>query len=123
MGEAKAAIRRAERGLELSHADQHSFYYLSFLGLAHYADGSYEAAVEWDRKALGQNPHFRAGLRVLAASLVALGRLDEAREAARDLLREQPSFRVSAYAPHCPWQDAETRETFLRRLVEAGLPE
>jgi adenylate cyclase len=123
MGDSEAAIARAERGLMLSPADQHAFYYLSFLGLAHYANGSYEAAVAWDRKALAQNPRFRAGLRVLAASLVALGRSQEAEAVARDLLTEQPSFRVSAYAPHCPWQDTQVRETFLKRLVEAGLPE
>jgi len=123
MGRAKEAIERATFGLALSPADQHAFYYLSFLGLAHYADESYEQAVEWDRRALGQNPHFRAGLRVLAASLVALGRRSEAQEIARALIREQPSFRVSVYAPQCPWQNAQTRETFLRRLVEAGLPE
>ena len=117
MGQAKAAIRRAELGLLLSPADRHAFYYLSFLGLAHYADESYEKAAEWERKALGQNSHFRAGLRVLAASLVALGRLEEAQAVARDLLQEQPSFRVSRYAPQCPWRDPAVRETFLSRLI------
>ena len=123
MGQAKAAIRRAELGLLLSPADRHAFYYLSFLGLAHYADESYEKAAEWERKALGQNSHFRAGLRVLAASLVALGRLEEAQAVARDLLQEQPSFRVSRYAPQCPWRDPAVRETFLSRRFQAGLPD
>jgi len=123
MGDAKEAVERAERGIALSPADRHAFYYLSFLGLAHYAGESYEAAVDCDRKAVGQNPHFRAGLRVLIASLVALGRLEEAQGVARALLAEQPSFRVSVYAPQCPWWDNEVRETFLRRLVDAGLPE
>lgn len=123
MGDAKEAVERAERGIALSPADRHAFYYLSFLGLAHYAGESYEAAVDCDRKAVGQNPHFRAGLRVLIASLVALGRLDEAKDAARALLAEQPSFRVSVYAPQCPWWDDEVRTTFLRRLIDAGLPE
>jgi adenylate cyclase len=123
MGQAKSAIARAEHGLKLSPADRHAFYYLSFLGLAHYANQTYEEAVEWDRKALGQNANFRAGLRVLAASLVALGRMEEARDVALALMREQPSFRVSAYAPYCPWRDAEVRSMFLERLVKAGLPE
>lgn len=123
MGDHKEAIERAERGIALSPADRHAFYYLSFLGLAHYAGESYEAAVDCDRKAVGQNPHFRAGLRVLIASLVALGRLDEAKDVARALLSEQPSFRVSVYAPQCPWCDNNIRETFLKRLLDAGLPE
>ncbi len=122
MGQSKAAIERARHGLMLSPADRHAFYYLSFLGLAYYADGSFEKAVEWERKALGQNAHFRAGLRVLAASLVAVGKLEEARDVGRTLLEEQPSFRVSIYAPQCPWRDTEVRETFLKRLLTAGLP-
>jgi adenylate cyclase len=58
----------------------------------------------------------------MAASLVALGRIEEAREVARDLMRVQPRFRVAAYIPRCPIKDPAQVTVFVERLKFAGLP-
>ena len=41
-GQTKAAIERAEMGMRLSPVDTQSFFYLLFLALAHYVNGTYE---------------------------------------------------------------------------------
>jgi adenylate cyclase len=60
-------------------------------------------------------------LRVLAASLAVLGRLDEAQQAASRVLLVHPEFRIAAWQersalPGEPWQ------TMAQRLRLAGLP-
>jgi adenylate cyclase len=123
LGETKTAIERAERALRLSPLDPLIFFYLHNLGMAHYVNGSYEDAVSWASKALMYKKTFRASLRVLATSPVALGRVSEAQQTARLLLEAQPDFRLSAYKLLCPFKDRDTRETFLYRLQSAGLPQ
>jgi adenylate cyclase len=120
MGEGRLAVERAEKGLRLSPVDTQSFFYLLLLGMAHYANGTFEEAVVWTRKSMGLNPHLCANLRVLTASLVALGQFDQAREIGAKLMEFQPRFRVSEYAELCPFR-ADLREEFLERLKEAGL--
>ncbi len=122
VGDAATAIGRAEWGLRLSPIDLRAFFYLSFLGIAHYAAGNFAEALVWAGRTRALNPAFHANLRVLAATLVALGRLEEAREVGAALLAEQPAFRLDAYAPRCPWRDPPTRTLFLERLEAAGLP-
>jgi adenylate cyclase len=122
LGETRIAIERGERGLRLSPLDPLIFFYLHNLGMAHYVNGSYEDAVSYGRKAAAHKRTFRANLRVLAGSLVALGMMAEAQEAAQILLEAQPDFRLSAYASLCPFKDRDIRELFLERLRLAGLP-
>jgi adenylate cyclase len=121
-GQAKSAIERAERGLRLSPADKQSFFYLLFLALAHYVDGTYDEAIIWARKSAALNPRLCSNLRWLIASLVAVGKLDEARHFGRVMLEVNPKFCLSAYEKWCPLQP-ELRTVLLTRLHSAGLPE
>jgi adenylate cyclase len=121
-GQSKAAIERAEMGMRLSPVDTQSFFYLLFLSLAHYVDGSYEEAIIWGRKSAGLNPRLCSNLRWLIASLVAVGELDEARHFARVFLDVSPEFRLSTYSKWCPLKP-ELRTKLIARLREAGLPE
>jgi adenylate cyclase len=121
-GQAKSAIERAEMGLRMSPMDTQSFFYLLFLGLAHYVNGTYDESIIWARKSAGLNPRLCSNLRWLIASLVATGHLDEARHHAQALLEVNPGFCLSAYAKWCPLKE-ELRKELLRRLHVAGLPE
>lgn len=122
VGEGRAAIERAEKGLRLSPVDTQSFFYLLFLAIAHYANGTYEEAVIWGRKSMGVNPRLCSNLRFLIGSFVGMGKLDEARNLARTLLGVQPRFCISTYARWCPLKDA-LRGEFLERLRQAGIPD
>lgn len=122
IGEAETAIERAEKGLRLSPLDTQSFFYLLFLTLAHYVQGSYDESIIWGRKSMGLNPRLCSNLRWLIGSFVALGKLDDARHIAQTLLDVQPRFRLSTYVHWCPLRD-DLRSIFLDRLRTAGIPE
>jgi len=121
-GQTKSAVERAERGMRLSPVDKQSFFYLLFLTLAHYVDGTYEESIIWGHKSAALNPRLCSNMRWLIASLVAVGKMDEARHFARTLLEVNPGFRLSTYEKWCPLQ-TELRRELLSRLQSAGLPE
>jgi len=121
-GDSAVALERAEKGLRLSPADTQAFFYLSFLTLAHYVNGTYEEALIWGYKGMSLNPRLCANMRWLCGSLVALGRNDEARSIGQSLLQVQPRFRLSEYAQLCPLR-SDMRSELLSRLRAAGLPD
>jgi adenylate cyclase len=122
IGDAPSALSRAERGLRLSPLDPDAFWYQTSLTLAHYASGNYEEAVVCGRKVAAAKPIFTANLRFLAASLAALGRQAEAREAAHLLLQLQPRFSARRFADGYAFRDEERRKRFGEQLILAGLP-
>jgi adenylate cyclase len=119
-GQTKPAVERAEMGMRLSPVDTQSFFYLLFLALAHYVNGTYDESIIWARKSTGLNPRLCSNLRWLIASLVAIGHLEEARHYAQALLDVNPGFSLSAYAKWCPLKE-DLREELLSRLHTAGL--
>jgi hypothetical protein len=92
------------------------------LAQAHYINGGYPEAIALARMAAGRNGGVAFNLRTLTASLVAVDRMDEARGAAQQLIRVQPSFRLSQYAPRCPFRGAVLAD-WIDRLRQAGLPD
>ncbi|WP_244549468.1 adenylate/guanylate cyclase domain-containing protein [Bradyrhizobium erythrophlei] len=120
--EGQSAITRAEQGLRLSPADTQAYFYLMFLGQAHYISGNFDEAVVWARKTAALNGRLSANLRVLAAAYVASGRGAEARAVAKTLLEIQPRFQLSAYSERCPFREG-LRERFIDHLRQAGLPD
>src|SRR5262249_22782642 len=94
IGDAREAIRRAEQGLRLSPLDPHVFLSHACFCLAFYVAGEHDEGARWGWKAREGNPKYTANLRFLAANLAASGRIDEAREVARELLAVEPSFQV-----------------------------
>ena len=122
IGDAKSAVGRAEQGIRLSPMDTQGAFYLSFLSQAHYVSGAYEEALIWARKSTTLSPRLCANLRTHAATLVALGQLDEARRVGTSLLQIQPRFRVSAYAERCPFEPT-LRAKFIDHLQQADLPQ
>ena len=69
-----------------------------------------------------ENPSFVASRRSLAASYARLGRLEEAREIARQILETNPDFTVSKWREIGPSSNPN-KEYFLESLRLAGLPE
>jgi len=90
------------------------------LGQALYVNGDYEQALEWVRSAVSRNDLVRFNQRLLIVTLSALGRREEAGEAARHLMQIQPDFRLSTYVTRCPFRGTAL-ETWLGHLRSAGL--
>lgn len=122
IGEGKLAIERAEQGVRLSPLDARTFWHEGLLAQAYYVNGDYDQALEWAESSVGRNQSIRFNLRTLIATLAALSRRKEAAEAARQLLRVQPDFRLRTYVKRCPFQ-GETLESWIKRLKWAGIPE
>jgi adenylate cyclase len=123
IGRTAEAVRNAERALRLSPFDQCIAYFHNFLGLAHYANGSYDEAVKWTKMSMAENPRYTANLRYLTAALAALDRLDEAREVAASLLRCEPGFSLSRFEKTLqPFRYPDIKARYLQHLRRAGLP-
>lgn len=121
IGDAPAGIARAERAIRLSPLDQQAFVNYQRLGMNHYLNGTYEDAIRWSRKAANLSARYGAAIRIVAASLVALGRVDEAQQVSRGHTRMLPRFRVSEYAPRCPFKEPQG-SLYVERLTAAGMP-
>jgi adenylate cyclase len=120
VGRTKQAIEQAERAIRLSPIDSYAFFKLMFLGQNHYLNGTFEDAIRWSRRSLNLNPRFGNVARVLAASLVAVGRVEEARRVAAHHSQILPGFRVSDYARRCPFKEPAA-SVYVERLREAGI--
>lgn len=120
VGKTDAAIARAERAIRLSPIDLQSFFKLCLLGQNHYLNGTFDDAIRWSRKSLNLNPRFGNAARVLAASLVAVGQLDEAQRVAEHHRQILPQFSVSEYARRCPFKEPAASQ-YVDRLRKAGI--
>jgi hypothetical protein len=72
------------------------------------------------RKAMAMNCRFTGGQRPLIASLVALGRVAEAREVAAAMLVLEPDFRVGPFMARYPLRDAARKAEYSARLEAAS---
>ena len=94
MGNTGKTIERAKQSLRFSPFDSLNFRAHSAVSIAHFYSGQYAEAVDEARAAIGSNPAFTIPRAVLAASLLRVGRIEEARLAARSVLDCEPSFKI-----------------------------
>ena len=93
------------------------------LAWAHYANGTFEAAVRWARLSATAAPAFTANLRALIASLIAAERLAEAHAAAAQMLALESDFSMTRYLrTRQPFAPGSIRDRFVSSLTEVGLP-
>jgi adenylate cyclase len=123
LGDGATGAQHAEYAVRLSPLGRDAYFYRSSLALAHYTDGAYADAVRWSRRALATNPLHSATLRILAASLAADGRREEARIVAGSILALQPRFSSSRFAANYAYRDAKRSAAFGEHLRLAGLPD
>ena len=123
LGQPEEALERLRNSWRLSPFDPLQFFFWGVAGFAEFIAGRYEAATVWLQKSLRDKPGHLAGQRNLAASLAQLGRLEEARAVAADLLSREPSFRISIFEAGYPLRRASDRERLIAGLRAAGLPE
>ncbi len=122
VGNGKAAVEMAVRGIRLAPQGPYRFWNEAILGQAHYVDGNYEEAAIWARRAVGRNGAVVFSLRTLITSLMALGKTEEAVAAGQQLMQLQPGFRMRRYEKLCPFR-GDALAAWLDRLRAAGLPE
>jgi TolB-like protein/Tfp pilus assembly protein PilF len=121
-GDTDTAIARAEQAVRLSPLGPDAYWHEHFLSLALYAGGRFEEAVAWGRLSAAHAPSNSSNLRTLAASLVAIGELDDARNVAAQLMQLAPNFNLSAFRRQTHFS-GEAALHHIERLRQAGLPE
>jgi adenylate cyclase len=122
-GHCEQAVTHARHALRLSPLDQNIFFFHSNLCLAHYGAGDFAEAARWGRLCLEENPRFSANMRLLAASLVGLGAVEEAKAVAAQMLSIEPQFSVAKWSRTLqPFRDPAIARLYAERLLQAGLP-
>jgi TolB-like protein len=133
IGAAKIYLGRAEENeahvndaLRLSPRDTNVHIWLMLAGFAKVCVGKDEEAVVLLRRSIEANRNYPLAHFVFAATLVHLGRLDEARAAVQAGLVLNPSFTVTRYRAGAPSDNPtflSQRERVLDGMRKAGVPE
>jgi adenylate cyclase len=124
MGHTLAICGRAEEGIQMVRRamrlnPHHPEWYWSMLAIALYAARRYEEALDaYRRIAVWKKPWHLARL---AACYAQLGRLDEARAQAAEVLRLDPGFRLSNVKLF--YRNPADAEASFEGMRKAGIPE
>jgi TolB-like protein len=113
--------------LRLSPRDVGVFAWLGVAGYAKDYLGRYEEAVAWQRRSIDANPNYPTSHFHLAIALAHLGRLEEARAAARVGLALDSRFTIASFLVAKRFSDSPAhlgwRERQADGLRKAGIPE
>ncbi|XWN30452.1 MAG: hypothetical protein ROR55_23675 [Devosia sp.] len=120
--EGALAVQNTEKARALSPLDPQRYYYDSLAATAHLANQDYETALSLADQSLTANRRHTSTLRVRTIALQMMGREDEAREAANELLAREPNLTVEAYTRTHPAKNYRTGKDWARALKHAGVP-
>lgn len=116
------AIGTFERALRLSPIDPMNFNNYVGIGSAHEVAQEYDEAATFYRRALQERPNARWIYRNLAASLSGAGRVEEARQAYAEMMRNYPDLTVSKFKQAMVFSPAVLNR-MAENLRKLGLPD
>ena len=96
-GKSEPALEWAERALRISPFDRLNYVAYQALALGHFLCGRYDEAAHAARRAIHSNPSLSVSHCLLAAMLVKLGRIAEAKAMAPQVLALDPSFSAARF--------------------------
>src|SRR5262245_26606379 len=123
MGNAQLAIERAQRALRFSPFDPLNYVANDALAISYMQTNQHDKALNAARLAVESNPGFSNPHALLAAALVRLGRLDEAKVAARQVLVVDPTFTVRRCSVTLGCVVPAVFTPIANAWLAAGLPE
>jgi adenylate cyclase len=85
------------------------------------ASGQYDEAIALLKKAIASEPNDLIASYALTSTFVMAGRMDEARAAAKEVLRIDPSFSVERWEKMYPMKDKVAKDRVADALRKAGL--
>jgi adenylate cyclase len=121
-GRYEEAIPLIEKAFRLSPLNP-GFPYYNVAGRAYYLVGRYEDALRMNKELLSRWPNNIWGHRGLVLTYAAMGRWEEARAAALDLVRTNPNFSVQHWGRVAPFKDRAVVERDMELMRKAGLPD
>lgn len=122
-GDPEAAIEFFTRAMRFSPLDPEMFRMQAGMAMSHMFAGRFDLALSWAEQACRQLPSFVFVVLVIAACHAHAGRLEQARDAADELRKLDPTFRISKLEGWIPIRRPEHRASFTNGLRLAGLPE
>jgi tetratricopeptide (TPR) repeat protein len=125
-GHAEETEAHILEALRLSPRDTNSYAWVGFRALAKLFLGALEEAVAWYHRSIEINPNYHISHVYLAAGLAELGRLDEARAAARAGLAIEPKFTLRRFRDGAATENPvflKRREHVIEGMRKAGIPE
>jgi adenylate cyclase len=122
MCEADKALGYFERSIRLNPLDPEMGYRLAGLGFATVIKREYERALEILAEAVERVPNWAAAYRMRIWALIGLGRVEEARSAAAQLMQLDPTFSISKGSA-AVLSDPVLRKEYYDALRTAGVPE
>ena len=121
-GDGKPAVQATNRALRLSPLDPIKYFYDSLAATAALSARRYERAIELAQRSLRSNRMHTSTLRVLTIAYSELGRHDDARRTALELLKLEPRLTVRKYLERSPSSGFETGKVWSDALRNAGVP-
>jgi tetratricopeptide (TPR) repeat protein len=120
MGRGEEAVAWIEKAKRLN--PYHPAWYDWNAGAAYLMARDYEKAIIGAKKTLAVYPKQISSRRVLIAAYVGMGRMEDAKKVAQEILEIEPGFTLSSVR-NMLFQHKADREHFYGALREAGLPE
>ncbi len=121
VGRPEDGLQAIDRALRLSPSDPQTFFWYSTKASALYLCGRFPEAIKSAQQSLGIR-RYHTALRVLAASYAQLGKLEEARQAMRELLASgRGDMTIAAVIQ--PFLRNVDRESYAEALRLVGMPE
>ncbi len=120
--EGKEAVRLTRHALKLSPLDPLQFYFEAHAASAQLSAGNYGRALQLAERSFRLNRTHASTLRVIITALCKLGRMDEARRHATQLLALEPGFTVDRYLERSPGAPYKLGRDVASALAEAGVP-
>lgn len=121
MGRFAEAVELAEFAIRL--APIYPSYYSMILAAAYYGNQRYEDAIASAEVSLSIDPQNLDALLVIACANIALDRIQESHQAAREVMQLRPTFSLGKYTASQPYKDPKDLEKMTAMLRKAGLPE
>lgn len=121
--DAAAGVELLERAMALCPNDPSLFSMQAVAAVGHLLTGAPEVAVELVQRSMALNPDWDSSHWTLAATLMELGRTEEASAVVGRLLEIDPQASASRYDRILPIRNEQQRRRILDNLIKAGLPE
>ena len=95
----------------------------TILGTAYRNAGQLELAVATLEKTVKRFPAFISGRVALTSCHVLMGKEQEAKQEAREILRRDPAYTIARYTTPNLYRNKETMEKWAEALRKAGIPD
>lgn len=121
-GRRDKARAAADRAVALGRFSPLRFAYDTTLSMVAHAEGDYESAIRFGRRALDRRPEYSSALRYVTAGLGLTGRVAEAEQMAQRILRLDPTFSAHRRTQGLlKLTDEQAGEALREGLLLAGL--